>query len=84
VVERKAVTVRAAVAVRPEWEVHYLSTAAMSQLIALPSMATPLGAALAPPPSRTPPEALAATPILQACFPSFPQAAPVKQASRAW
>lgn len=30
---------------------------------------------------RTPPEALAAIPILQACFPSFQQAAPVKQAS---
>ena len=70
---------------RPAWAAHYLSTPAMSQLIALPSMATALRAAMAaPPPSLPPPQALAATPILQACFPSFPQAATVNQASRAW
>jgi len=38
----------------------------------------------APPPSLPQSQAQAATPILQACFPSFPQAAPVNQASRAW
>jgi hypothetical protein len=85
VVERKAIPVRLAVAVRPAWEAHYLSTAAMSQLIALPSMPTALPAArAAPPPSVLPPQALVATPILQPCFPSFPQAATVNQASRAW
>ena len=66
-------------AVQPAWEAHYLLIAALSQSIALRSMATVLQAVRAVLlPSLQRPQALAATPTLQDSFPSLPQAAQVK------
>ena len=66
-------------AVQPAWAAHYLLIAVLSQLIALPSMATVLQAVRAVLLLlRARPRAQVATPILQAYFPSLPQVAQVK------
>ena len=66
-------------AVQPAWEAHYLLIAVLSQSIALPSMPTVLRVVRAVLLlSLQRPLARAATPTLQAYFPSLPQAAQVK------